>query len=439
MRVLILEQTNELAELLGIYLASLSGAEVTATHLADEAMRSLSEGDFDVFMCELGFTRPGNDLVLRTWRERFPKRAVVYLGDGTVPESESYRVGHLYLVQELRELVKAPFWRQLEGKPQGTPLPLSPYLVYRLGICPTDLFLKLGEDNWVKLFHKGSPFGEEERSKFEAKGLKEFWVLPEDIGHALGHFEDLLTAVTADSTDAALISDATEFVWHMVQECGFREDVQKVVRQAMHQSLAVIRNNPDLRFFMERILRPEHGWLVKHSMITSHVSCAVAAHLGWTSEQTFLKLTMAALMHDMLLPQLDVSEDVWVEAISGNRAQAAQNPEMKMFLQHPLEGAQLLRRFKDIPPDTDKIVLEHHERPEGDGFPRGLSGMQISPLGCLFIVAHSAAEVMLREPFNVRWRMSDLIQAMLPERWQSGNFKKIWQSFEKTDLFGARS
>ena len=141
-------------------------------------------------------------------------------------------------------------------------------------------------------------------------------------------------------------------------------------------------------------------------------------------------------MDEILLPKMDTSEDIWLEALAGTKNAGTANPEIKAFLQHSTEGAQLLRRFRDIPPDTDKIVLEHHELPEGNGFPRGLTSSQISPLGCLFIVSHHAAEKLLKMTEDKKeWSLAILLEDLAPERWQSGNFKKIWQTLEKTPLF----
>ncbi len=41
----------------------------------------------------------------------------------------------------------------------------------------------------------------------------------------------------------------------------------------------------------------------------------------------------------------------------------------------------------ELPPDTDLIILQHHERPDGSGFPRGLTHTRIGTLASLFILA----------------------------------------------------
>ena len=47
----------------------------------------------------------------------------------------------------------------------------------------------------------------------------------------------------------------------------------------------------------------------------------------------------------------------------------------------------LLARFRDYPKEAVRAVLEHHELLDGSGYPRGLVGDAISPLGRLLSLA----------------------------------------------------
>jgi hypothetical protein len=431
MKVLVLEQTAELAELIGLYLSSISSAEVTATHRTEDVMERL-KAPVDVFMFNQQFMAAGVDAAYKECLARYPSAAMVIIGEKE--QDGHYLLQSSNLVQEIKEMTKAPFWRGLSGKPAELPLPLSPYLVYRLGVCPADLFLKLGDNNWVKLFHRGSPFGVEEQKKFESKGLREFYVLAEDVQRTMGYFEDLLSALKA-SEDVPLIADASEFIWHALKENGFHEEIQRVAHQAVKQSLSAVRKDPSLASFVEKIFRPEHAWMVRHNLIITHVACAMATQLGWTSEQTYMKIATAALLHDLALPRHDVDEEIWLLSATGEKLKEGMDPEVKAFLQHPIEGAQMIRRHKMIPPDTDKILLEHHELPEGGGFPRGLTAPQISPLGAVFILAHASATILLQEGHPSKWRMTALLERLTASRWHGGHFGKAWQALEKSELF----
>lgn len=437
MNVLVLESTAELAELMGLYLSSLSSAQVTATHRIEEATKLMSEGKIDVLILNQQFMGAGLDSAYKNWRLKNPQAALVLIGENPKGEEANFFLHSAHLVQETKEMLKAPFWRRLAGKPAELPLPLSPYLVYRLGVCPADLFLKLGENNWVKLFHKGSPFGEEEQKKFESKNLKEFYILAEDVNVAMEHFEDLLSSLkaTSDLQNVTLITDAAEFIFHSLKENSFSDPLKKVAQTAIAQSLAVVRSEPSLKSYVDKIFRPEHAWMVRHSLMITHIACGIATQLGWTSEQTYIKIATAALLHDMTLPRLDQDEEVWLMSASGEKLREGMDQDMKAFLQHPIDGAQMIRRHKSIPPDTDKILLEHHELPDGTGFPRSLTATQISPLGSVFILSHAIATILLHEQNPKDWSLKLIKDRLGEDRWTAGHFKKAWQAMEKTEFF----
>ena len=50
---------------------------------------------------------------------------------------------------------------------------------------------------------------------------------------------------------------------------------------------------------------------------------------------------------------------------------------------HPLHGARILMDNKNVPDDCANVALNHHERFNGKGYPRGLSGMDIGKFGLI--------------------------------------------------------
>lgn len=54
--------------------------------------------------------------------------------------------------------------------------------------------------------------------------------------------------------------------------------------------------------------------------------------------------------------------------------------EQRLVERHPALGAQLVSDCRDLPPEARRIVLEHHERADGSGYPQQAHGGDISPL-----------------------------------------------------------
>ncbi len=95
----------------------------------------------------------------------------------------------------------------------------------------------------------------------------------------------------------------------------------------------------------------------------------------------------------------------------------------------------MVKRFPELAPDVDVIILQHHELPDGTGFPRGLHAKQISPLACLFIVAHEVVTVIMRNrdagvDFQIREFLNDRKQV-----YATGNFKKVAVALAEAKIF----
>lgn len=70
-------------------------------------------------------------------------------------------------------------------------------------------------------------------------------------------------------------------------------------------------------------------------------------------------------------------------------------PEMKTVQRHPVLGSDILRSSPALA-EVSRIVLHHHERWDGGGYPSGLAGTSI-PLGSRIIAVCDAIDAMLAD------------------------------------------
>ena len=61
--------------------------------------------------------------------------------------------------------------------------------------------------------------------------------------------------------------------------------------------------------------------------------------------------------------------------------------ELKPVYVHPLTSSMLVDRFADYPKEIVRAIVEHHERLDGSGYPRGIAGDAMSPLGRVLALA----------------------------------------------------
>jgi len=104
-----------------------------------------------------------------------------------------------------------------------------------------------------------------------------------------------------------------------------------------------------------------------HQQRVAHLACAIADELG-LSEQEIRGIHMAGLVHDI--------GKIHVPAEILSKPTALTEIEMQMIETHPVTAYDILKSV-EFPWPVAQIVLEHHERMDGSGYPRGLPGAEL--------------------------------------------------------------
>ncbi|ENY71692.1 HD-GYP domain-containing protein [Aeromonas diversa] len=111
-----------------------------------------------------------------------------------------------------------------------------------------------------------------------------------------------------------------------------------------------------------------------HSLNVCVLSMLLAKECGMEANEINL-VGLGALFHD--IGKLKIPSHIL------RKTEPLTQPEINLMAQHPRYGLDLLSLAKDFPDAAKGIVLRHHERLDGSGYPEGLKGDQIDPLSQL--------------------------------------------------------
>ena len=114
-----------------------------------------------------------------------------------------------------------------------------------------------------------------------------------------------------------------------------------------------------------------------HCINVSILAVILGKKLGYSREELEL-VGMAGLFHD-------AGKSVIPNEIL-NKPGKLTDKEMNVMRTHPLRGYQVLKEQPDIPIEVLRGALEHHEKNDGSGYPRGLKGDEISEIARLLAV-----------------------------------------------------
>jgi len=193
---------------------------------------------------------------------------------------------------------------------------------------------------------------------------------------------DLVTALTAD-TDAVLGELDTVRTWDAVvnAEPGLRRQLHG---DAVDVALLAVADFADLK----------SPYTMGHSRAVAELAAGAASVLG-LPEAEVTTVRRAGLVHD--LGRLGVSNAIW------DKPSPLGAGEWERIRMHPYLTERMLGQSAQLAP-LGAIAVQHHERLDGSGYPRGLSGNALSLPARLLAVADAYRT--MREPRPHRQALS---------------------------------
>lgn len=123
-----------------------------------------------------------------------------------------------------------------------------------------------------------------------------------------------------------------------------------------------------------------------HSERVAEYAVAMAREMGY-SRQDLKNLYFLALLHDC--GKIGISEEIL------NKTVPLSPEEIEHIREHVIIGARIIEKIKFLQSSAD-VVMHHHERFDGSGYPSGLRGSEI-PVGARIIAIVDAYDAMIHE------------------------------------------
>ena len=229
--------------------------------------------------------------------------------------------------------------------------------------------------------------------KYLAEGEKPF-----DVAAAkkIRHNSFWLLLFTFYNPLLALVSFAIMILFSYVMEYGGyiqeKADETNRIQEEIIMSFAEITEN-------------KSGQTGQHIKRVSEYSRLLATQMGLTPEQVE-SIRIASTMHDVgkLLIPTEILE----------KPGKLTNEEYAIIKTHTTMGGQLLENVEGEEMRLSRtIALQHHERPDGRGYPEGLTGEGISLEGRIVAVADVYDALTSKRSYKDAWKEDDAYQEIL--------------------------
>lgn len=153
---------------------------------------------------------------------------------------------------------------------------------------------------------------------------------------------------------------------------------------------------------MSRLVDMKDPYTSGHQKRVADLACAIATELGMKSEMVD-GLRLAGILHD--IGKMAVPSEILTKPGSITRS------EVLLLREHAENGYDILKSI-DFPWPVADIVLQHHERIDGSGYPMGLKGPRILPEAKILAVADVVEAMATMRPYRGSKGLHEALQTI---------------------------
>ncbi|OUR96351.1 hypothetical protein A9Q84_08325 [Halobacteriovorax marinus] len=275
-----------------------------------------------------------------------------------------------------------------------------------------DVYIKRTETSYTKIFKSDDVIDRERVAQYRKKGVNSFYVEENDYSIYCLYVEkigDVLAGSIGKFTpeeSSAFIKELVNFTMHeMILKNNIDERTIKSAGNVVSSCIDTLNTNPK-GFVKILSLMSNQPYIVKHSIAVSLFSVMLAKKYGIESESTISHIGLGGFLHDVGVGQLTFDpEDV--ETLT---------PEQrKEVWRHPELGRQQLDQIKGIRTEVLQIVTQHHEQPNGRGYPNGLLGLNIFLPARIVAVADTFSSLIVKRSFRDSFSCEKALSIMAEE------------------------
>lgn len=273
-------------------------------------------------------------------------------------------------------------------------------------------FVKLNysEDHFVDILRK-----------LQQKEVTEVYIKEADCTRLLETINEAMSAKsfydpkTMQEQRVEAVNAAMETVKGIINQLGVEPETIKLLKVINGRAMTLLSESPSIFAFIKQFKKNcSEEFLL--SLLTNYIMSLVIDKFPWKSEQVKEKGALASLMCDMTL-----TKDDFKELRNWQRNGGELSEKLK---RHPADIAETLKKNRLlIPIETITIIEQHHELPDGKGFPFGINANRFNQLSAIFIISQQFSELLHDSGYDYEKRL-DIISRIRDKYGSSKVFEK---------------
>lgn len=412
LRLLIVDDEPDLREVIILVLASCLRGEFIEAGTGKEAIGILETQALDINFIVSDFNMPngtGATLARYLTDKKLEIPFLLLSSDDREKHEDILQGSHRAYLQkpfnnkDLRSILET-FVKNIKGLELSEQeyVPVSLSTLQRLTTITRPLYILLGDSKFIKVIHPGGSFTFEVEERFTKKNITHLYVHKDDMAPLLNEFrENVFTemyfhSLKERSTEALKLSKSTvELVQIAAKSLNWSPEIVAMGNDNIRLIQNIVKCTPDINNVFDWFSSEEHNLGVSTGILLSYFIVALTKEMQISNEREIEYLTLAGFFHDMMLDDFLIkNQDQFINAL--NMGSALNKEKVEMVRHHPMEACEVLSKWDLCPKEVLLLIEQHHEFPDGSGFPKKLKGEQLLPLSGVFIVACAVVEIFIR-------------------------------------------
>ncbi|MBT3235496.1 MAG: response regulator [Bdellovibrionales bacterium] len=397
-KILYAEDEESLREMLTVELEGELDISVVAVDNGEAAVEYLKNNDdISAVICDYGMPIKNGDYVYNYIRENNPSLPFLLHTSVFSNQVDAFKSFHtdnpknrLIVKPEVFSIVSLigeilGFDEKTEP-PEYCKVSINRFLNFNCIGC--DVFINLSGHKFVKIINRDELFTKDIIDNYRSKGCEYMYVRGADfMEFGQIHTEEVKARLcrknlTPEQRMNAQL-DGISMIHDEAINLGISNETLEIADEVTQANIALLKDYQPVIKMLENMIENKN-FQYGHSIMTSYISMAIAMEMGIDSPSTLAKLSMSALMHDVMLENTSIAE---MHDLTPEKLDEWNWRTREQISAHCEQAAKLIDSMPSPLPDVKEIILSHHENAMGTGYPRKLNSTQITPMACIFILA----------------------------------------------------
>ncbi len=296
---------------------------------------------------------------------------------------------------------------------------------------PYDVYLELTSTKFGKIISKNKPFGHQIIHSYAKKNIKHLYLRKDEFLKFLdSSVKSLLKIYDKKITDRkkliALHLKTAFFMHQYIRVLNVSEEINRLMIKYIQSVSSLCRSHEKIIDLFDDFPPTPQLTFAYQAAYSSYLCHYMLINMGWHADMSKDKLILACMLQDITLSNDDL---IKIRSLNDPNLKMFTETEQEEFKNHPLQAALVSNYFSGFT-EVDFILAEHHEHPNGEGFPKGLNSSSLTTISCIMILAASFTSRLAIMPKSPQVYIE--IYKQMFRVYNAGNFKLPLKALEKS-------